>query len=528
MTRLLFAFSLIWLCSAPPAFSQTWEGVSARAALLHAAEAAGPEISAAYATTAGRPIWHGSAAARQRRSELQAALAQAADHGLAAARYHALANAVPASDTPPALFREITLTRAFLAFARDLRTGVLTPGEADREIKRDPHEWAPEAVIRQVMHDGTSAVLADLVPRRASYPRLLRLRAELARIAGQGAWGPGVPGSRYEIGDSGDGVAALRGRLARMGYDSGAPAQPSQFGLGLEAAVKAFQAAHGLAVDGIAGPVTLGEINRTAEDRLGAVLVALERERWLPRGLGSRHVLVNITDFRATLIQDGAPLFETRAIVGKNRATHRTPEFSDSIDHLVINPTWHVPRSITVKEYLPKLRRNPWAVSHLKLVDRRGRTIDRGRVNFSAYSASSFPFALKQPPGPRNALGLVKFMFPNPYNIYLHDTPGKALFARDLRTFSHGCIRLADPFGLAHRLLDAQSDDPEALARRALQSGRETRVTLETPVPVHLVYRTALAPADGRMQFRRDIYGRDARILAALREAGVTPVPPES
>lgn len=528
MKLFLFVFSLVCIGPVPPAFSQTWEGLPAQSALMQAAQAADPQISAVYAATSGRPLWHGSEEARQRRAELRTALAEASAHGLAATRYQDIASAVPEPGLPAAQFREIAITRAFLAYARDLSTGVLEPAEVDREIKRTRAAWDPEALVRRIMEEGASAVLADLAPPRPEYARLLRARATLARIADDGAWGTPVPGARYELGDGGEGVAALRARLARMGYGSEEAADPALFGASLQAAVTAFQAAHGLAEDGIAGPVTLGEVNRTARERLGAVLVALERERWLPRDLGARHVFVNITDFRAALVEDGAPLFASRAIVGKNRSTHRTPEFSDVMDHLVINPTWHVPRSIAVKEYLPKLRKNRAAAGHLKLVDRKGRAVDRGRVNFAAYSASSFPFAFKQPPGPRNALGRVKFMFPNPYNIYLHDTPNKALFGRDLRAFSHGCIRLADPFGLAHALLAAQSDDPEALARRTLEGGRETRVNLHAPLPVHLVYRTALAPADGTLAFRRDVYGRDARILAALRAAGVTSVPPES
>ena len=195
-------------------------------------------------------------------------------------------------------------------------------------------------------------------------------------------------------------------------------------------------------------------INMSAEDRLKSVIVAMERERWLnlPGGKGERHILVNLTDFSARIMDNDHETFRTRAVIGMHKDGRRSPEFSDEMEHMVINPTWHVPRSIAVKEYLPKLRANPNAVSHLRVVNSRGQTISRGSVNFAAYSARTFPFALKQPPSPRNALGLVKFMFPNKYNIYLHDTPHKDLFSRETRAYSHGCIRLADPFDFAYEL----------------------------------------------------------------------------
>ncbi|MEM9855547.1 MAG: L,D-transpeptidase family protein, partial [Pseudomonadota bacterium] len=191
------------------------------------------------------------------------------------------------------------------------------------------------------------------------------------------------------------------------------------------------------------------------------------------------------------------------------------------MDHMVINPSWYVPRSIATKEYLPQLQRNPNAVGHLEITDGRGRVVNRAAVNFASYSASSFPFNMRQPPSRRNALGLVKFMFPNKYNIYLHDTPAKNLFSRDVRAFSHGCIRLNDPFDFAYALLAKQTSDPVGFFQSKLRTGAETRVNLTDPVPVHLVYRTAFTTPTGEMNFRRDVYGRDARIWNALQREGV-------
>jgi murein L,D-transpeptidase YcbB/YkuD len=286
--------------------------------------------------------------------------------------------------------------------------------------------------------------------------------------------------------------------------------------------VRAFQSAHGLEADGVVGAETRAAINTPARERLQSVLVALERERWLPRDRGARHVLVNLTDFSARIIDDGKVTFETRAVVGaRSPADKHTPEFSDEMEHMVINPSWYVPRSILARDYLPRMKRNRNAASYLQLINSRGQVVSRAAVNFNAYNARNFPFNVRQPPGPRNALGKVKFMFPNQYAIYLHDTPEKHLFDRHTRTYSSGCIRLQRPFEFAYELLSRQTDDPRGLFHSVLESGRETRVELETHVPVHLIYRTALTTPKGALHFRPDIYGRDARIWSALEARGV-------
>jgi len=289
----------------------------------------------------------------------------------------------------------------------------------------------------------------------------------------------------------------------------------------LQAAVQQFQVDHGLNADGVAGAATMQQINVGVEKRLQSVLVAMERERWFNTERGKRHILVNIPDFSAKVIDDGKVTFRTRSVVGAVSKDRPTPEFSDVMEHMIINPSWYVPRSIITKEYLPQLKRNSNAVRHIEITDSRGRVVNRGSANFSQYTERTFPFAMRQPPSRSNALGLVKFMFPNKHNIYLHDTPAKSLFARDIRAFSHGCVRLADPFDFAYALLAKQSDDPQGTFKSALNSGKETKIVLKEPVPVHLIYRTAVTNARGHTEYRADIYGRDARIWAALSKAGV-------
>ena len=351
------------------------------------------------------------------------------------------------------------------------------------------------------------------------YRALMREKMRLEALLSAGGWGAIVPVRKMEPGDTGPTVIALRNRLVAMGYLN--PTATRSYDLALEDAVRRFQDEHGLAVDGVAGEGTLNEINRPVTDRIKSVLVAMERERWLTPDRGERHILVNQTDFTAKIVDNGEVTFETRSVIGSNRSDRRTPEFSDEMEHMVINPSWYVPRSIVTKEYLPKLKNNPNAHSYIEITDSRGRVVNRNNVDFSQFSARSFPFAMRQPPSSRNALGLVKFMFPNKYNIYLHDTPQKSLFGREVRAFSHGCIRLQKPFEFAYALLARQSDTPKQYFHQVLNSGKETKVTLETKVPVHMIYRTAFVSEDGRAEFRRDIYGRDAKIWSAMERAGV-------
>jgi murein L,D-transpeptidase YcbB/YkuD len=288
-----------------------------------------------------------------------------------------------------------------------------------------------------------------------------------------------------EPGQSGAAVARLRDRLAALGHMQ--PSISARYDEALVQAVARAQAAHGLPRDGVAGEATLAEINVAAEDRLRSVLVALERERWNAAPRGARHVWVNLPAFEAQIVDDDRVTFRTRAVIGSTDADRETPEFSDLMEFMVINPSWYVPRSIILNEYLPQLRSNRSAASHLEIIDSAGRAVSRGSVSVNG----SFPYGMRQPPGPGNALGVVKFMFPNPWNIYLHDTPSKDLFDRDVRAFSHGCIRLADPRDFALHLLARQTVDPRELFEGRLGSGAESRVDLDQPIPVHLDYRTA-------------------------------------
>jgi murein L,D-transpeptidase YcbB/YkuD len=491
------------------------------------AEAAGEnrDLAEFYRETDYAPLWTGTdALSTARRAALLRALEDAGLHGLPGGRYDlsGLETRLQSATSSRALGQlEVEMSTLFLQYARDIQTGILTPREVDDGIVRKIPYRDQAVLIRDFAKASPASFMRTLPPQTPEYARLMKEKLRLERLIANGGWGEAVGVSKLEPGASGAPVVQLRNRMMAMGYLGRTSTQ--SYDRKMRLAVTRFQEDHGLVADGVAGQGTLRAINTSAETRLGQVLVAMERERWINKPLGKRHVWVNITDFHARIVDDGKVTFQTRSVVGHRDLDRRTPEFSDVMEHLVINPTWNVPRSIATKEYLPLLQQNPYAVSHLQLVDRRGRIISRERIeDFNQFDERTFPFNMKQPPSRSNALGLVKFMFPNRYNIYLHDTPQKALFGRETRAFSHGCVRLNDPFDFAYALLAVQEDDPKGFFQARLGSGRETQVDLNDHVPVHLVYRTAFTQAKGKMQFRQDVYGRDAKIWQALKRAGVS------
>ncbi|MDZ4134038.1 MAG: L,D-transpeptidase family protein, partial [Paracoccaceae bacterium] len=388
------------------------------------AEAAAKDdvIAGFYRDRGYRSFWTGTGDA-DRRAAFLSVLARAGDHGLPVQRYDApvLIAAFHATRTEGDRGRlEVRMTRALLDYARDIQTGALVPARIDPGIVR-------EVAVRDRrgnldgFNAAPAAFLAALPPRSPDYTLLLRAKLRLEQKIAQGGWGPTVGAASLKPGQSGDPVIALRDRLIAMGYLRRNSSR--DYDGAIQQAVQDFQVNHGLDADGIADESTLAEINIGPQARLQSIVVALERQRWLNIDRGRRHIWVNLADFSAKIIDDGKVTFSTRSVIGKNDPDRRSPEFSDVMEYMVINPTWNVPRSITVKEYLPLMQRNPNAAGHLKLIDSKGRVVNRGAVDFSQYTARNFPFAMRQPPSDGNALGLVKFMFPNPWNIYLHDTP---------------------------------------------------------------------------------------------------------
>jgi len=418
---------------------------------------------------------------------------------------------------------DLVRTDALIRLGHHILFGKVDPSRLDSDwnYERVVQGFDPVQVLENLLAEPDLA--ARLEREKPSHPIYLGLRAALARyraIRDAGGW-PRIPaGPAFAPGASDARVPKLRARLAATGdltLDAAAAGStstaPDDYDDSLAAAVRRFQARNGLTDDGVVGARTLEELNAPVEERIEQLRVNLERGRWLLRDIGGTFVAVNVAGFRLVFVRDGRIAWETRVQVGK--PYRATPVFRSEISYLVFNPNWTVPPGILRKDIIPEQRRDPRTLEKkgLKVYDRSGNEVPASAVD---WSARSFPYTVRQDPGPTNALGRVKFMFPNEHNVYLHDTPSRNLFDADDRAFSSGCIRVEDPMKLAELLLGGQPNWDRQAIDRAVETGEMRTVTLKPRVPVLLTYWTAWLSRSGEVQFRRDIYGRDAKLRAAL------------
>ena len=414
---------------------------------------------------------------------------------------------------------DIAMTDSLIRLGYHQRFGKVNPYDLDptwnfsRELRgRDPVTVIQEGIDAESLTEFRDRVF----PRVELYRQLQSFLAEYRRVAEAGGW-PMVPaGPTLRPGDQDGRLEALAQRLAVTGdLPSGVDVDDSTYGGALEAAVRNFQERHGLDADGIVGPATLSAMNVPVDRRIDQLRVNLERGRWVLDNLGEDFVIVNIAGFRAYLYRGGDEQWSTRVVVGKTY--HKTPIFRSEMKYLVFNPTWTVPYSIATKEMLPRVKQDPAYLPsrNFDVRDRDGNVIDPSTIDWSRLSTRNFPYTFVQRPGTNNALGEIKFIFPNKYSVYLHDTPSKSLFGRSGRTFSHGCVRVEHPFEFAEVLLGPDGWDAERVQAERMR--RETRsIFLSKPMPVLLLYWTAEVGADGQIHFYEDVYQRDQAILDAL------------
>lgn len=405
------------------------------------------------------------------------------------------------------------LTNALLSLGRDVAIGRRRPEAVDKLWRGQRPLPDLAAGLAEARERDLVGWLDTLRPPHAGYRALQR---ELAGLRAQSEVGPSVrvPPAALEPGQEGRAVGLLRQRLIASGDLAGRPAGASPvFDGAVAGALRAFQARHGLEPTGRADQATRAVLNVPLGARMRQVALNMERWRWMPQDLGDRYILVNIPDFRLRAVEHGRQVLEIRAIVGKT--SHETPVFSDVMTHVVFSPYWNIPETIMADEMLPAFWEDAASLARhdIEIVRASGgrlESVDPATLDWQD-EASLRDIRLRPRPGADNALGLVKFLFPNRHNVYIRDTPADGLFARRARTLSHGCVRVEDPVALASYVLRDQAAWTAPAIRNAMHTGTETHVKLSAPLPVHITYFTAWVDETGTLQFRPDVYGHDAR-----------------
>jgi len=412
---------------------------------------------------------------------------------------------------------DVWSTWAFMSYASDLADGVTDLSQVSHTWGMKPKAIDAAALLEKALASGEIAeTLASVAPRHPEYQALKNALADYRRIATWGGW-PRIPeGIKLKEGSEHDAVPTVRKRLAVTHDYKGNADDPSRrYDKALADAVRLFQVRHGLQEDGVLAGRTVAAINVPVAERIRQIELNMERWRWLPRDLGANHARVNIPEYRLDLWEGDTIAMTMRVVVGA--PDNKTPIFADEMTHIVFSPYWNVPPSIASEETLPAVLNDPGylARNNLEVVGTSGRVLDPSSVDWS--NPSSYRF--RQKPGTSNSLGLVKFMFPNNHNVYLHDTPADKLFAQQVRALSHGCVRVEQPTKLARYLLRDRREWDEDRIDAAMHAGRENHVKLSKPIPVYLLYMTARAShADGSVHFRDDVYGYDAQQGRAFQQ----------
>jgi L,D-transpeptidase YcbB len=463
------------------------------------------------------PAWQGAGP-----DQILQAIRDVEQDGLVPGDYHLTAieslRASPADPQGRDADLQILLTDAVAALVNHVRFGKVRPSTLDRRWNMDPRAGAPplEAFVADVAAAPSPAVAIDaLKSSHFIYRGLKQALAAHKAMASGSAW-PTIPaGPALKPGVSNARIGAVRRRLAATG-ELDTASDSEEYDEALSLAVKRFQERHRLTADGSIGKATLDAMNVTAASRVDQIRVNLERARWVIGGLRDTFLLVNLPAFKVYLIRSGKNVWETRAQVGK--AGRQTPAFRADMRYIVFNPDWTVPPTILAQDVLGGMRKgqNPIAKKKLTILDRQGRAVPADSIDWAAATPGTFPYTLRQPPGPGNALGRVKFVFPNEHAIFLHDTPSQELFRADERTFSSGCIRVENPLQFAGVLLEGQDDWNGARIQQVVDGGKTETVFLKQPLPVLIVYWTVSVGASGELRYARDVYNLDGAVLRAL------------
>lgn len=480
-----------------------------------------------------QPAWHRGTEPLPDAYSLTQAIRGAHQEGLNPSDYHLAAiekllGAVP--EKPPAVNSQtplelvdvdLLLTDAFLSLSNDYSAGRVQPEGrlANWPCGKSNLDLAAR-LDSAISSKNVESSLQALLPQRAGYRRLRKVLAGYRDVATRGGWGTVPEGPKLAKGSTDERVTALRNRLRASGdWTSTKESFSDPFDDALQQGVHKFQQRHGLDGDGIVGPSTLAALNVSVEARIEQIKVNMERWRWLTRDLEKEFILVNIANFELYIVENENPIARMRVVVGKRYRP--TPVFASIMTHVVINPSWNVPRRIAVREMLPLLRKDPTYLQKENLKVFAGwkpeeKELDPGAIDWSAITPADFKLHFRQTPGPRNALGQLKFVFPNQFDVYMHDTPARDLFKKPSREFSHGCIRIERPLDLAEHALRGDSAWTRDRLAAAIASGKELTVPLPRPLPVYILYATAWVDRNGDLQLRRDTYKLDEPVAKAI------------
>jgi len=533
---LVFVLGACFVCSPTPGAAQ---GVTrALRARLDTArrDPAQERLVRVYEGREYRPAWMGRRTATARAAELVRQIDQSRADGLDPNDYHtgalrALLGRRLSADSLALL--ELRLTRTVFAYGSDLARGRIDPAAANSLWTRAPNSLDWVAAIRAVLDTGSVATaLAVLAPPQPQYTRLREALARYRALAVAGGWAAISRGPDLAPGSTGERVRALRLRLEREGDLPSGAGTDDAFDSAVEDAVLGFQARHGLAADGVVGAATLAALNVPAARRVRQIELNLERWRWLPRQLGDRYVMVNSAAFTLEVRDHGSRVIEMPVIVG--RPDWPTPIASGRISALVFSPVWDIPPTIASQEVVPLIRNDTTYIARHGITVFRDSAnallpVDPVTVDWSTVTESTFTLRLKQASGYDNPLGAVKAVFGSRFNVCLHDTPVRASFQERVRTFSHGCVRVARAAELATYLLNDSlrwSGDSVRAKMTAPPAAREEPVRLAEAVPAYLTYWTAWVEDDGSVQFRDDVYGWDRQLAAAIAARSRPPEAP--
>ncbi len=475
-------------------------------------------ISVFYAAKDFKAIWLLNNQPIAKAKDLVEAINRAEEDGLHPGDYDALAlyQKLGAGNESTLADLEVHLSTSLVSIAQHMNAGRVDPSAVNRETVIYPASLSAEEILRKA--DRTRSIKAFIRLLAPHTPRYERMRVALAhyrQMAKNGDW-PVIPeGEVLKPGMEDPRIPLLQQRLAISGdLPNSLTGTGVLYDAPLVESVKRFQWRHGLAQDGVIGPNTLAQINVPIEARIKALELNIERRRWMQNDYGPHYVFANLADQVVKVVKNGKTVHAELIQVGQ--PYHRTPVFTDEMEYLEFNPYWNVPKSIAVNELLPNLKANPNHYSSQGFeVLKNGQVVSASSVPWHSFSKANFPVRLRQGPGKKNALGRVKFMFPNNFNVYMHDTPSKKNFQRASRFFSHGCLRLQDPLKMAEVLLGEQGWDRSKIDA-TVTSGKRTVVKLDQTIPVHIAYLTAWANKDGSVHFRKDVYERDPILEAAL------------